>query len=52
MQVWGKKTVVEIEVGGKIQVLIRIAVEQALVLDLKVLRGRKSQDDSQDFIGT
>lgn len=47
--VWGRNIVAEIEVG-RTQVLIRMAEEQqGLVLDLKGLRGRESQDDSPDF---
>lgn len=41
---WGRKIVAEL------QVLIRMAdKQQELVLDLKALRGRESQDDSPDF---
>lgn len=35
---------------AELQVLIRMAdKQQELVLDLKALRGRESQDDSPDF---
>lgn len=47
---WGRKIVAKLEVGRRAQALVRMAdKQQELVLDLKGLRGRESQDDSPDF---